>query len=248
MKNIKLYPSFNHWLKYDAIYLISDTHFDDNDCKYMNPNWITPEEHMAILKKVLNKQTLLIHLGDVGNASYLDELKCYKVLITGNHDILSKVASHFDEVYNGPLFIADRILLSHEPIYGLESFALNIHGHVHNGYETLISEIEEGYCRTTHVNLASDVVKWKPMTLNFYIKAGFLSQIPNYHRLTIKKATEKGIDKNPPTQVIINLPPDIKSINSSSYISGPCENCSTNPKNGGSGICNCTNRLPQMNW
>lgn len=190
MKNIKLYPSFNHWLKYDAIYLISDTHFDDADCKYMNPNWISPEEHMTILKKVLNKQTLLIHLGDVGNASYLDELKCYKVLITGNHDVLSKVASHFDEVYNGPLFIADRILLSHEPIYGIEDFALNIHGHVHNGYNVAFINTENDKVRVSHINLASDVILWEPINLGSLIKDGFLSNIPNYHRITIQKAEE----------------------------------------------------------
>lgn len=192
MKNIKLYPSFNHWLKYDAIYLISDTHFDDADCKYMNPNWITPEEHIQILKKVLNKQTLLIHLGDVGNASYLDEFKCYKVLITGNHDVLSKVASHFDEIYNGPLFIADRILLSHEPIYGLEDFALNIHGHVHNGYNVaFIDNPIDGKARVSHINLASDVVQWEPISLSSLIKDGFLSNIPNYHRHTIDKASRR---------------------------------------------------------
>ena len=28
----------------------------------------------------------------------------------------------------------------------------------------------------------------------------------------------------------------------------PCQNCSNNPKNGGSGICNCTLGLPKMSW
>lgn len=186
MKNIKLYPCFKHWLEYDSIWIISDTHFNDIDCKHMNPNWIPPEEHIQILKKVLNKQTLLIHLGDVGDASYLDKLKCYKVLLTGNHDILSKVASHFNEVYNGPLFIADRIILSHEPIYGLENFALNIHGHVHNGYTIAFSDKV-----ASHINLASDVAQWQPCNLDTLIKKnGFLSKIPNYHRITIDKATE----------------------------------------------------------
>jgi hypothetical protein len=26
----------------------------------------------------------------------------------------------------------------------------------------------------------------------------------------------------------------------------PCDNCSSNPKNGGSGICNCTLNLPEI--
>lgn len=190
MKNIKLYPCFKHWLEYDSIWIISDTHFNDIDCKYMDPNWITPEEHIQILKKVLNKQTLLIHLGDVGNASYLDELKCYKVLITGNHDVLSKVASHFDEVYDGPLFIADRILLSHEPIKGMELFALNIHGHVHQGYTCAYYDDGEKMI-ISHVNLASDVAQYQPCNLGKLIKNGILSDKVNYHRITIQLAKEK---------------------------------------------------------
>lgn len=186
-----LYPQFQRWSATGSVYIISDTHFDDIDCKYMNPNWITPQEHIAILKKEIHKNDVLIHLGDVGNASYLDELKCYKVLLTGNHDILSKVSSHFDEIYNGPLFIADRIILSHEPIHGLESFALNIHGHVHNGYTIAISDIGNGKHRTSHINLASDAVQWKPTNLKSLIKAGFLADIPNYHRITIQLAEEK---------------------------------------------------------
>lgn len=185
MKNIKLYPCFKHWLEYDSIWIISDTHFDDIDCKLMDPNWITPEEHIQILKKVLNKQTLLIHLGDVGDASYLDELKCYKVLITGNHDVLSKVASHFDEVYTGPLFIADRILLSHEPIQGLEGFAMNIHGHNHSPIH------DKAHYMPNHINLASNVYHFRVFNLGASIKGGLLSQIENYHRITIDQASER---------------------------------------------------------
>ena len=231
-----LYPIFrDKWSATGSVYIVSDTHFDDADCKYMNPNWITPEEHIAILKKEIHKNDVLIHLGDVGNASYLDELKCYKVLLTGNHDVLSKVASHFDEIYNGPLFIADRIVLSHEPIYGLESFALNIHGHVHNGHTITISDIGGGKHRTSHINLASDVVQWKPTNLKSLIETGFLADIPNYHRLTINKATEKKVDKDSTLHVIENI-----HLDNYANIPNPCKNCGNHPSNGGSGFCNCT--------
>jgi calcineurin-like phosphoesterase family protein len=184
-----LYDKFKPWSAGGSIYIISDTHFDDPDCKLMNSNWITPTKHMDILKKEIHKNDTLIHLGDVGDASYLDELKCYKVLITGNHDVLSKVASHFDEVYNGPLFIADRILLSHEPIFGLEQIALNIHGHVHNGATVMFYDAG-GYFITSHLNLASDVAQFQPCNLKTLIKSGYISNKKNYHRLTIDKATE----------------------------------------------------------
>ena len=174
-----LYETFRKWSSTGSVYIISDTHFDDFDCKYMDPNWITPQEHMEIIKKSVRKSDTLIHLGDVGVAAYLDELKCYKVLITGNHDVLSKVASHFNEVYTGPLFIADRIVLSHEPIIGLERFALNIHGHNH-GREPLLPN---------HINLAANVYNYQVFNLGESIKKGLLSQIDNIHRITIDNAS-----------------------------------------------------------
>ena len=180
-----LYPIFQKWSETGSVYIVSDTHFEDADCKYMNPDWISHREHIDILKKKIHKSDTLIHLGDVGNTAYIDELKCYKVLITGNHDVRSKMVGHFDEIYTGPLFISDRILLSHEPIHGLGDMCLNIHGHVHNGtfYDG------EG------VNFASDVVGWNLndtfITLKDVIETGHLKGVKNYHRITIDEATEK---------------------------------------------------------
>lgn len=180
-----LYPLFYKWCENGSIYIISDTHFDDSDCKYMDPNWITPEEHINIIKKIVHKNDTLIHLGDVGNGSYMDELKCYKVLLSGNHDVLAKVGHYFNEIFTGPIYIADRILLSHEPIYGVEDFCINIHGHVHGAtYE------EYG-----HINLASDVTKFTLFNLGAEINRGLLSKTPNYHRITIDHATKHPIPK-----------------------------------------------------
>ena len=184
-----LYPKFQKWSEKGSIYIISDTHFDDADCKYMDPNWVEPKKHIDFLKKHITKNDVLIHLGDVGNANYIDELKCYKILISGNHDILSKVTNHFDEVYNGPLFIADRILLSHEPIIGLEDFCINIHGHLHGHYTDPVL--------TNHINLASNIYGFdKIFSLGTFIKNGGLKNIKNYHRFTIDNATHKKEEKN----------------------------------------------------
>lgn len=180
-----LYPIFQKWSEKGSIYFVSDTHFEDADCKFMDPDWITPEKHIANLKKLVHKNDTLIHLGDVGNPAYMDELKCYKVLITGNHDVRGKMAGHFDEIYTGPLFIADRILLSHEPISGLGEMCLNIHGHVHNGtfYDG------EG------LNFASDVIGWNEnntiISLKDILEAGYLKDVKNYHRITIDEAIKK---------------------------------------------------------
>ena len=180
-----LYETFRKWSAIGSVYIISDTHFDDSDCKFIDSNWITPQEHMEIIKQDVWKGDTLIHLGDVGNPTYLDELKCYKVLITGNHDVLSKVASHFDEVYTGPLFIADRLILSHEPIQGLEGFAMNIHGHNHSPIH------DKTHYMPNHINLASNVYHFRVFNLGASIKGGLLSQVENIHRVTIDNATLK---------------------------------------------------------
>lgn len=187
-----LYPTFQKWCETGSIYIISDTHFEDSDCAYMDPLWINPEVHFNILSKKIHNNDTLIHLGDVGNVKWLDKLKCYKILITGNHDTLSKLRYHFYEIYTGPLFISDRILLSHELIYGLEQFCVNIHGHDHNGVPYSYNEY---YDRYTHINLASNVYNYQVFNLGESIKNGILSKIPNYHRITIDTATKNSINK-----------------------------------------------------
>ena len=171
-----LYDKFKPWCQNGSIWIISDTHFDDSDCKRIEPNWPTPTHHIDHINRYVQPSDTLIHLGDVGNYEWIEKIKArYKVLITGNHDKPSLAAKVFNEVYNGPLFIADRILLSHEPIYGLERFAINIHGHNHNGLMATVS----------HINLAANVIGYAPVNLGRLIKYGILSETSNYHRITI---------------------------------------------------------------
>lgn len=187
-----LYPLFLKWCEKGSIWIISDTHFEDSDCKFMDPYWLEPQVHLELLKKYIHKNDTFIHLGDVGNPEYIDKIKAHKVLITGNHDKLSELNGHFDEIFTGPLFIADRILLSHEPIYGLEGSVLNIHGHNHTGvmYDYGLNFI---YC--THINLASNICCYFPFNLGIEIKKGILKNILNYHRKTIDDATHNSIVK-----------------------------------------------------
>lgn len=170
-----LYPIFRHWSDKGSVYIISDTHFEDEDCKLMDPNWITPEEQVAILKKYVTKNDTLIHLGDVGNPTWMNQIKGYKVLITGNHDRgVQFYEPYFDEIYNGPLFIADKIVLSHEPLN--LNFALNIHGHDHS----LLWKTDK-----YRVNCACNVVNYTPINLRQIIEMGRLKDISSIHRLTI---------------------------------------------------------------
>ena len=180
-----LYPIFRSWSEKGSIYIISDTHFEDEDCKIMDPNWITPQEHIDIINKQVHKNDTLIHLGDVGNKEYIKQLKAgHKVLITGNHDRgVSYYEDVFDEVYGGPLTISDKIILSHEPI-DIGSIMFNIHGHDHSGIEKESND-------NNHLNLAANVVNYIVFNLGKGIKNGLLKNVYPIHRKTVDKQIYK---------------------------------------------------------
>ena len=114
---------------------------------------------------------------------WLCEMMHLFVLLLGNHDKKKAYKGLFDEIYDGPLFIAEKLLLSHEPVYGL-SWCLNIHGHDHSNREAY----KEG-CK--HLNLAANVCDYTPVSLGRLIKDGILSDIRSIHRMTIDRAIIK---------------------------------------------------------
>ena len=191
-----LYDSFKHWSNNGSVYIISDTHFEDGDCKYMDAEWPDPQTHINNIKKYVHKNDTLIHLGDVGNPEWMKQIKAHKVLIMGNHDAgamnygKSTIITHngnkidityFDEIYTGPLFIAEKILLSHEPIINGSAW-FNIHGHDHNKNHTW---------SYNEINLASNVVRFDIFNLGKAIKLGMLKHVDGVHRLTIDGASNK---------------------------------------------------------
>jgi len=185
-----LYNCFKHWSEGKSIFLISDTHFNDSDRPFMGYN-ISEEEQISLIKKKVQGQCL-IHLGDVGNPEYLKEIKAYKILIMGNHDeTATKFEPYFNEIYTGPLWIAEKLVLSHEPLC-LESgitrkpIAFNIHGHDHSG---------EYYNDNYHLNLAQNVFGYEPLNLKEFIKDGHLKQIKSIHREIIDNATKRKYNK-----------------------------------------------------
>ena len=101
-----------------------------------------------------------------------------------NDGAVNGIDNHlFDEVYEGPLFISEKIMLSHEP-YDLP-FAANIHGHDHAG------KMYHGH----NVNLASNVCGFTPVSLAELIKGGLISKVPTIHRICIDKANKNPIHK-----------------------------------------------------
>lgn len=187
-----LYDKFKPWSEKGSVYIISDTHFEDADCKLMDSNWISPQEHIDIIKQTVHKNDTLIHLGDVGNPEWMAQIKAHKVLIMGNHDqSATKFKSYFDEIYTGPLFIAEKILLSHEPIIN-GSIWFNIHGHDHNKLSYTEWRTNQSFAESwNELNLAANVVDYQVYNLGNGIKNGLLSYVDGIHRLTIDKASKK---------------------------------------------------------
>ena len=87
----------------------------------------------------------------------------------------------FDEVYEGPVMISPKIMLSHEPI-SCGIWALNIHGHVHA--RTHKNDLY-------HYNVCADCHNYLPLNLNRFLKSGALSCVVPIHRQTIDEATAR---------------------------------------------------------
>lgn len=173
---VKLYKPFEHYKS--PVWLYSDTHFEDSDCPLMDPEWPDPDEQVKMMNSCVGRCDTLIILGDIGNPEYLKKLRGYKVLILGNHDKgITNYEPYVDEIYDGPLFISNKILLSHEPVD--LSFGINIHGHNHSG-EIIDRDNEDFFS----YNVCSNVVGYKPVRLDEIVS---LYKVKDIHRLTIDK-------------------------------------------------------------
>lgn len=178
-----VYDIFNErWCK-QTCWIYSDPHFDDEDlAEGMHGVRPSTEDHIKILNSYIGRKDTLICLGDVGNIEAMKKVRGYKVLICGNHDAgKTNYAEVFNEIYTGTLAIGEKIILSHEPLQGI-TWALNIHGHVHD---------KKAKNDLYHFNVCSDVIGYKPINLNQFLKTGPMAKIPSIHRITIDKATKR---------------------------------------------------------
>ena len=175
-----IYDMFNKaWKDYQTIYIISDTHFGDDDLKKAFPNRPSDDELVKLINSKVGKKDLLIHLGDVGDLEYMKKIRGHKILIAGNHESgLEKYKEVFEQVFSGALIIGEKLILSHEPID--IPWAFNLHGHDHAGAK-----------RKGHLNICADAIGYTPINFNQFLKSGASSKIQTIHRETIDKATER---------------------------------------------------------
>lgn len=175
-----LYKPFQKWSEVGTVWIYSDPHFGDKELAAGIKDRPTAEEQVKMINAKVGRKDTLIILGDIGDIEYAKQLRGYKVLVCGNHDVgHTKYVEVFDEIYAGPVFIADRLVLSHEPI--MLDFAFNIHGHNHS------SVIQDG----KHLNVCSDMIGYTPINFNQFVKSGALAKVPSIHRVTIDGATER---------------------------------------------------------
>lgn len=174
-----VYDLFNErWCK-QTVWIYSDTHFGDAELAAGVPNRPSDEEHIKLINSCVGRKDTLILLGDVGDVECVKKLRGYKVLICGNHDVGHTIYNEvFDEVYSGPLMIGEKFILSHEPI--TLPWVFNFHGHDHKGAP-----------RKNCKNCCSDVVGYKPINLNSFLKEGPASKVTTIHRITIDTATKR---------------------------------------------------------
>lgn len=235
-----LYDIFKEWHINGACWLVSDTHFRDEELAAagLNPLRSDSDAYVKLINSKCGKNDCLVHLGDVGNLDDIRKLRArYKVLIMGNHDSGASNYKHqifkevfdaskytraeiikimkekyplheiyvpecsysqfhspfqyyvafadnklFDEVYEGPIIISEKLILSHEPIHGLDHM-MNIHGHVHD---------PKAKDNAHHLNICPDSTgNFEPINFNKLMKSGFMSKIGTLHRSTIDNATAR---------------------------------------------------------
>jgi calcineurin-like phosphoesterase family protein len=172
MQTKHLYHSFKHWYRGGTIFFYSDPHFSDGDMPSLRKEkYLNDQEQIASINKVLGKKDTIIILGDVGNPEPLKLIKGYKILILGNHDNgASKYKDYVDEVFEGPLMISPKILLTHEPVDF--KYAFNIHGHDHNNTK---------FKDEMHLNVCAEVINYTPVKFKDIIDSGKLGKVPNIH-------------------------------------------------------------------
>ena len=76
-----LYEPFKKWSDGGQVWVYSDPHFEDNDCKLMSEDWPTPQEQIVKINSKVGKNDTIIILGDIGNPEYIKQIKGYKVML-----------------------------------------------------------------------------------------------------------------------------------------------------------------------
>jgi calcineurin-like phosphoesterase family protein len=177
-----LYDSFaQRWYRGGTVWFYSDPHF--NDKEMLEKRHIGDEEQVKRINSKIGKCDTIIFLGDIGDPTFIQKIRGYKVLVMGNHEKGACNYSMFDEVYEGVLTISNKIILSHEPLDDIP-YLFNIHGHDHSGKK-----------RANHLNVCAECIDYTPVSLPQLVKSGCFTGIQDIHRICIDAATKRKAKK-----------------------------------------------------
>jgi len=177
-----LYDCFAHWFNGGQVYFYSDPHFSDPEMQYIRKDYIGDEEQIKRINSRVSKRDTLVILGDIGDPTWVKKIRAgRKVLVMGNHDVgATKYKEYFDEVYEGALTIAEKVILSHEPIEVPGMF--NIHGHTHG---LPLHPTDKSW------NVCAENIDYIPICWKEIVKSGMIGDTLSIHRLAINKQKER---------------------------------------------------------
>ena len=170
-------------------YFLSDPHFGHYSeetgrgiITFERIQFETIEEHDFYLVRMFTNLSQKVKpndevwiLGDWGSTDYLwvmDMFLCKTCFVYGNHDTQSnkpKFEEHFDEVYEYPVFLSNKLVVSHIPVAVYDD-TINVHGHLHGSVLNSPNHI----CCSIHVT------DYKPIA-DQYVNSQF-GKLPKYNR------------------------------------------------------------------
>ncbi len=107
-----IYPQFQHWCK-NTLWFYSDPHFGDKDLAKSIKKRPSDAEHIAKINSKVGKKDTLVILGDVGDIECVRQLRGYKVLIMGNHDLgrSNYERQIIEEIYDQDEYSRDEVIV-----------------------------------------------------------------------------------------------------------------------------------------
>ena len=132
-----LYQPFQHWGESGTCHIISDTHFDDPDLIHAYADRPSAEEQVKRINAKCGKADTLIILGDVGDISYVRQLRAkYKILVMGNHDAGASNYKRqiFKKKFPDSLFQKHEALNEMKRLYPNCSYSIELHYDFHSPF------------------------------------------------------------------------------------------------------------------
>lgn len=160
-------PDFS--TRYENVWVWSDTHFGHkNIIKYCDRPFCDIDEMSQRLidnhNEVVGDDDLVVWVGDVAFMpdakanEILSNLKGERILVIGNHDLHKGKVRELDFKEKHLVYAVDGetpVVFTHYPFENCPMGWINVHGHIHNSYDTNSLQ---------HINVSVEVIDYRPMS------------------------------------------------------------------------------------